>query len=50
MRSVLPSIILYSCAVAMFFLGLRRLRAGQPFRGVINMAFAAVIAIMGWYL
>jgi len=50
MKAALPSVILYCCAVAMFFLGLRRIRAGQSFRGITNIAFAAVIAIMGWYL
>jgi TM2 domain-containing membrane protein YozV len=41
-------LILYVCAILMFMLGIRRFRYGQPFKGLANMALAAVIAIMGW--
>jgi TM2 domain-containing membrane protein YozV len=46
----LAPVILYFCAVAMFLLGIRRFRAGQPVKGVSRIAFAIVIAIMGWAL
>jgi TM2 domain-containing membrane protein YozV len=41
-------VILSVCAVMMFLLGIRRFRMGQPFKGLANMAFAGVIAIMAW--
>ncbi len=43
-------LILYLCAISMFMLGIRRFRAGQPVRGIARIAFAIVMAIMGWAL
>lgn len=48
-HSVAPY-ILYGCSIILVPLGIRRIRAGSPLKGFLDLVGAGVIAVMGWSL
>lgn len=42
--------ILYACSLALIPLGINRIRAGSPVKGVLDFVGAGVIAVMAWSL
>lgn len=41
-------LILYCCSAVLAFMGIRRMRAGSPIKGLFDIAGAVAFTVIGW--